>query len=690
MIRTLTSISELSVIDQRASKNVTVFQKIVFDDSTEKKGGFGTVYSVNAIDDTPTGNKYLLKTIWVNDQPVTDDRAYETVQLLHTKVKRDQLKTSLPIYVSQPGLIGLPFAVFYGYDAITEKHCTGMLMYDLGYLGYKDAWAGGANVIELSASVSIMDKFHLGHQLFRTVEWLHEQNFIHSDLGVSAIFIDEKNSRLALIDFDGGFHYDEQDKPGTVGKLSYVLDHLWGRVLNTLNIQQDIRVIDRLQGEHFSIAAMFFEIIFGTTQYFFLESGESAKTEYAQNYVWPAVDFSNSIARADNEPAHTQMVTQLEQINHGELGKIVAAWKRVFGDGFIKGYERYSAGQWRKMVEVVLPAAQFQPTVLNFSPNKLKVHRQDETLTLTWVVKNADAVYIDDQLQNDTEGSFEVTPGGDRVYKLHALSYFGKTVEEVSIAAVLVEPAFRTLATSTDLRDNLDPIKLRWQADNCDFVTVAGVSGNLPAVHTLEVSPTDRVTYRVTAHGFFGQKVTEEIMVDVISPRIDHFSYEVNLEHGIRNVDLLFKVANVERVEILPQVGIVDADSGVAHVPISYPTEFKLTASGHFGSVSQVITAHPFPVPAVVELRMEQPILQLSTAISPAELKMPDFEHATLGIADIMPSFQPVELDIDRLRESLKPPDFLTANKLEVTKTPRAFSFSHLFDYISQKIKKTP
>jgi hypothetical protein len=213
-----------------------------------------------------------------------------------------------------------------------------------------------------------------------------------------------------------------------------------------------------------------------------------------------------------------------------------------------------------------------------------------------------------------------------------------------------------------------------------------GVSGNLPAVHTLEVSPTDRVTYRVTAHGLFGQKVTEEITVDVIRPRIDHFSYEVNLEHGIRNVDLLFKVANAERVEILPQLGVVDADSGVAHVPISYPTEFKLTASGHFGSVSQIITAHPFPVPAVVELRMEQPILQLSTVISPAELKMPEFEHTTLRIADIMPSFQPVELDIDRLRDSLKPPDFLTTNKLEITKTPRVSSFSYLFDYISQKI----
>jgi hypothetical protein len=686
MIRALTSISELSVIDQRASENITIFQKIVFDDSTEKKGAFGSVYQVNAIDDMPTGDKYLLKTIWVKNKPVSNDRAYETIQLLHIKVKRDQLKTSMPIYVSQPGLMGLPFAVFYSYDAITEQHCTGMLMYNLDQLGYTDAGKDGAGVIRTPDGVNMINKLHLGHQLFRAVEWLHGQDFIHSDLDVLAGFIDEKAGRLALIDFDGGFHYDSQDKPGTMGKLSYALDYLWGRVLNTLSIKQDIRVIDRLQGEHFTVAAMFFEIIFTTTQYFFLQSGEDNKAEYAQNYAWPDMDFTDTIAESGKTSDHSRLLAKLEQFSQGGGGEIVAAWKRVFGEGFIKGYERYSAGQWRKMVEGVLPMAQFQPTLLNFSASKSQVRRRDETLTLTWVVKNADAVYIDDQLQNDTEGTLEVTPGGDRVYKLRAICYFGETVEQVSVEAVRVEPAFRTLATSTDQRNNLEPIKLRWQADNCDFVTVVGVSGNLPAVHTLEVSPTDRVTYRVTAHGLFGQKVTEEITVDVIRPRIDHFSYEVNLEHGIRNVDLLFKVANAERVEILPQLGVVDADSGVAHVPISYPTEFKLTASGHFGSVSQVITAHPFPVPAVVELRMEQPILQLSTVISPAELKMPEFEHTTLRIADIMPSFQPVELDIDRLRDSLKPPDFLTTNKLEITKTPRVSSFSYLFDYISQKI----
>jgi hypothetical protein len=690
MIRTLTSISELSIIDQRTSENITIFQKIVFDDTNQKKGGFATVYPISSIDDTPSGDKYLLKISWVNDKPDADYRPHETIQLLHTKIKRDQLKTGLPIYASQPGLMGLPFAVFYGYDAIIEQHCTGMLMYNLGQLGYKDVWEGRGGIIEVSDEVNMLNKLHLGHQLFRTVEWLHGHNFIHSDLDVSAVFIDEEAGRLALIDFDGGFHYDEQEKPGTAGKLSYTLDYLFGRLLNALSIKQDIRTIDHLQGEHFKIAAMFFEIIFATTQYFFLQSGEENKAKYAQNYSWPEVNFSDAIANIDNASAHGQLVGMLEQFSQGGGGEIVAAWKRVFGNGFIKGYERYSAGQWRKMVENILPAAQFQPVVLNFSSNKPQVHKQDETITLTWIVKQADAVFINDQLQNDTEGTLEVIPGGDHTYTLRAVNYFGKAVEAVSIAAVRVEPTFRTLSTSADTRSNLDPIVLRWQVDNCDSVTVAGLSENFPAVHSLEVSPTDRVTYRVTAHGFFGQKVTKEITVDVISPQIDHFSFEVNLEHGIRNVDLLFKVTNAERVEILPQVGRVDTNLGVVHVPISYSTDFELIAIGHFGRVNQIITAHPFPVPAVVELRMEQPILQLSTAISPAELKMPDFEHVTLGIADIMPSFQPVELDIDRLRESLKPPDFLTANKLEVTKTPRAFSFSHLFDYISQKIKKTP
>jgi hypothetical protein len=74
MIRTLTSISELSIIDQRTSENITIFQKIVFDDTNQKKGGFATVYPISSIDDTPSGDKYLLKISWVNDKPDADYR----------------------------------------------------------------------------------------------------------------------------------------------------------------------------------------------------------------------------------------------------------------------------------------------------------------------------------------------------------------------------------------------------------------------------------------------------------------------------------------------------------------------------------------------------------------------------------------------------------------------------------------
>ena len=60
MIKTLTNITEISVVDQNIGKNLYDFAKVEYDDNAIGSGGFGAVYKVFSIDGKQSKD-YVLK-----------------------------------------------------------------------------------------------------------------------------------------------------------------------------------------------------------------------------------------------------------------------------------------------------------------------------------------------------------------------------------------------------------------------------------------------------------------------------------------------------------------------------------------------------------------------------------------------------------------------------------------------------
>src|SRR5690606_1796389 len=114
----------------------------------------------------------------------------------------------------------------------------------------------------------------------------------------------------------------------------------------------------------------------------------------------------------------------------------------------------------------------------------------------------------------------------------------------------------------------------------------SGLTDSFSNQDSTDVAPVSKTIYTLTAIGFFDEKITKELTVDVIAPIIKAFTWEVNLNEGIDNIDLLWETAEAQSVEITPNVKESSAN-GLAHVPISKETTFKLIAKGLFSTVEK-------------------------------------------------------------------------------------------------------
>ena len=108
MIKSLSEIRGISVIDQNQSNNLYSFSEIKFEEKEVGSGGFGSVHKVHSIDGI-NKDRYVIK-IFTNEEK--KDHAYEVIQLLHEKLKARQSKTGLPVFHEFPELLGLPFLGF--------------------------------------------------------------------------------------------------------------------------------------------------------------------------------------------------------------------------------------------------------------------------------------------------------------------------------------------------------------------------------------------------------------------------------------------------------------------------------------------------------------------------------------------------------------------------------------------------
>ncbi len=681
MIKSLTEIKSISVIDQNQSNNLYSFAEVSFDENEVGSGGFGSVHKVHSIDGE-NKSKYVLK-IFTNEEK--KDHAYEVIKLLHDKLKYRQNKTGLPVFHEFPELLGLPFLAFKGYDKLSEKECIGFLMYDLSSLGYEFF---GNDEIKNSEyqNLELTEKVYLAYQLAKVINFLHEIEFIHSDINEQSIFINPKRIQLALIDFDSGYHFDKQDKPSTLGKMSHWLSGKFRKLIGDNN-SENLTLEDRIREENWLLANGLFEVVFGLIPYFFLDDADdSTKKKYLKNNRWPFSD--NSGPPINNSSLSTLQNLQeiFGNLKNSDAKDLIESFENVFNEGYANEKKRLSSHEWKSILHQINFDLENIPDLVNFNSDKTIISRKDETVKFIWNTSRFNAIFINGTLCDIHENTKHLNIPDSREVNLTVKNDFGEINETIKIEANKIAPEIISFESSAKTRKDLSPVELSWKTKNTSRVFIFNTQDPQKSNGKLEVDPKQKTIYILKAIGHFDQEIEKQIQVDVIQPKILDFKYEINLNEGIDNIDLSWKIENAIEVEINPKVGRV-VTSGSSHVKIRKETAFTLTAVGHFGSVEKTIDAFPFPAPIIEHLFIQSPRIELQTKITKDFVNYPfeDLKLTNIEYSNII-QFEKENLDQEILNNHLTPPSFEHNNALLEKEIKDNLSFSDIYQQLKEKI----
>lgn len=684
MIKSLSNITDISVLDQNGSNDILNFSKIEFDDNALGSGGFGSVHTVQSIDGI-SKSEFVLK-IFTDEEH--KQHAYDVIKLLHQKLKKRQSKSKTPVYHDIPELLGLPFLVFKGYDNISEKHCVAFLMYNLEKLSYEDYGSDKAELTEYK-SLSIPDKLYLAYQLTKTIEFLHQIEFIHADLSENSLWFNTKRIQLSIIDYDSGYHFDTQGKPTTVGKIGHWIGSRFRNIIGHKKDSSGLTTLDRLYEEYWVLANATFEVIFGVMPYFFLsDTDDNTKKKYLEKFEWPNIDHASSLFNKANSQQHQAIISFIEQLENAGAQDLINAFKTVFNKGYNNETKRLTSKEWKNLLLNLNQSLEISPLIKNYSSNKTSINQKDEEVVFSFKVQKYNTVYLNDKLVPLNQNSISLPLKDDSKIVLKVFNDFEVVEDFIKVKAIKTKPKISLFKASTQLRNTKSPVILSWLVNSAKEVSISGLTDSFSNQGNTNVEPESKTTYILTAIGFFDEKISKELTIDVIAPIIKAFTWEINLNEGINNIDLLWETTEAQSVEIIPNVR-ESTPNGLAHVQINKETAFKLIAKGLFSSVEKEITAHPFPVPIVKQIFAEAPKIEINTNIDFSESNLPKelFSANNIQFSNSV-HFNNLEINSTELESSLKFPKFENENALINKFNKEKITLSDIYSSVLNKIHK--
>jgi hypothetical protein len=221
--------------------------------------------------------------------------------------------------------------------------------------------------------------------------------------------------------------------------------------------------------------------------------------------------------------------------------------------------------------------------------------------TLAWNVLNADTVTITPNVGNvnPSNGTVAVTPNATTTYTLTARNANGSDTSTVSVVVRQTQPSFLACTASPMTILQGESSTLFFSALNATSVSINNGVGNVGMSGNVVVTPNSNTNYIITATNQFGS-ATCSVAVQVTpgaSPRIVRFSATpLSIQAGGTST-LLWLVENADTVTITPGIGnVTPADT--RDVQPAQTTQYTLTATNKFGSVSAQTTVTIIPVPA--------------------------------------------------------------------------------------------
>lgn len=654
MIKTISNITNISFIEHLGSDgSLLPLKSLSFYDDVVGSGGFGNVYKIESVNGIQS-QKYLLKLL---ENTENQEHAYKTISLLHKKLKKSIHNTNNLVSHIYPELLGIPFIAFNGYNEIDDNQIMGLIMHDLNNNDYEDFGSDTFNKRKYF-DVDISDKLFFAYQLSKSINYLHDISFIHSDLSENAIWINFKTSKLALIDFDSGFHHDIQKKPTTIGKIGQWIGSRYRKILSNEGNKDNLTLEERIQEENWVLASSIFELIFGIAPFFFLKDAvDETKSKYLKENTWPNISEDSQYFNKNNSETYVEIIKRIQYLEQNGLQKLIKAFEKVFNKGYKNEKQRLSSKDWKSILYEICVLTDSVPVIKIFKSDKKSVKSNEETVKFDWKVERGNLVYIDDNLI-DSDFHKKTFKESSNV-TIRVVNDFGESTKSIQIEAIKINPVIKLFTSNTYKRTDLSPVKLSWETENSKFVILENFNSQFQPIDSFEVNPKEKTVYRLKAIGNFEQEIIETIIIDVTLATITNFKYEINIEKGIDNIDLFWETNDTTEVSISPRIGNVSL-SGSTFIGIVEKTEFTLIAKGHFNEVSKTIETKPFPIPIIKGIFVPTPTINIDVVVPENNLKIPDILNKNLetklnnsiSFNNILPNFIELENEINQIEKS--------------------------------------
>lgn len=272
---------------------------------------------------------------------------------------------------------------------------------------------------------------------------------------------------------------------------------------------------------------------------------------------------------------------------------------------------------------------QEKPPVISFFESDKSLLTEPSVIQLKWSVNGAVKVTISGLGEQAPTGSAMLRPKRATQYELIAYNEFGVTSRQsIQIKVSDKPPVIHDFATDrTFLTDNT-PAVLSWHVEGAENLYIEPDIGKVTGRISTEVFTRTDQAFTLRAESYFGAVSTRQIEIQVSKepPVIEFFQASQEYILADMPVELSWKVANAEKVEISPVIGQKEGGAGFATVKLKESVILKLTAYSWFGiTASSQVQIFVIPVPIIESLLAPTMTLDVQLNIAIDRPSLPDF-----------------------------------------------------------------
>ena len=457
-------------------------------------GNFGDVFECLSVNGLPTDQPQVIK-IFRNQNGIAEP-GLKTIKNLQKNLGDYHKRISqsgIGLLERFPAFLGCPQFSFRG--ELDGEEIIGYSANNLTKLGFvefnkvlDDPDAFGYDALPM------LQRYLIAWHLAAAFDVLRQCFYIHADLKAEAVFIDLKNYRCALIDYDSGAVIQKKDdKPNTIGTPQ----EWWApEIINQSNRSNIVRV--DIYSDIWSLNMGIHSILFGYFPLiFFKEVSTNVMNEYLKSYQFPQMDLNEPYMRL--EPELQQLYPwYVKTLRNDVTPEIVKKIKTNIQQGFFHPTQRVTASQWKTVLQVTQPL----PEIKFFRPDRDFV-ADSRPVRFEWEVEHASIILVNGVIVSGVS-YIEIAIQKDQVVELQAISPFGHEKTKRLITVSKEKPTLEYFDCERALRIDHRPSKLRWKVTNAALVEIDQGIGSISDEGEHDVMPRRETTYTLKAVTLFG------------------------------------------------------------------------------------------------------------------------------------------------------------------------------------------